>query len=128
MAPNTSKTFPQNIINFFFLQTTLAPTLTRQNSLQSPNTLFNNSPTLSRGDEHRARRKSCNLVLEKGSLTGESPLPRIHEQATCSIAPEEIVPEVPDTLLRRFLILIKPEGFLKERDEYSLYIFSPRNK
>lgn len=82
---------------------------------------------MSRSDEHR-RRKSCNLILEKGLLEGESPLPKIHEQATCSIAPEEIVPEVPDTMLRRFLILIKPEGFLKERDDYSLYIFSPRNR
>lgn len=98
------------------------PQLPRQNSLDTTITRYNNSPTLSRSYEHQARRKSCNLVENKG----ESPLPKINEKA-----PEEppVAPQSPSvTIMRKFLIFIEPKGFMKERDEFSLYLFTPNNR
>lgn len=96
--------------------------LARNNSLTSHSHVshYNNSPTLSRSYEHH-RRKSCNLISD---CTKESPLPKINEGQTSP----EIKEEEEMNMIRRIFKALEPKGYMKERDEFSLYIFSPNNR
>lgn len=54
----------------------------------------------------------------------ESPLPKINEGES---APEESVEENMN-FMRRIFKSVEPKGCMKERDEFSLYLFSPNNR
>lgn len=131
--------FLKNItINLF--QNAWGPSLTRQNSLTAASqnsgniTRFNNSPTMMRSCDH-ARRKPNNLSQDKPMSTAvivpDSPLPKIHEVNTTDDNSQEQNSSCSDehskTFLRRIFSALEPKGYVKGRDDYSLYIFPPKN-
>ncbi|XP_017770530.1 PREDICTED: voltage-dependent T-type calcium channel subunit alpha-1H isoform X4 [Nicrophorus vespilloides] len=101
------------------------PPLTRHNSLsnssQSKISPCNaqlsklNSPTVTRKQSFEA--KSVNVLQE------EKVLPPVKMDEIVENPPE---PEL--NKLRRLLIYLEPKGCMKERDDYSLYIFTPNNR
>ncbi|KAF2893229.1 hypothetical protein ILUMI_12948 [Ignelater luminosus] len=112
-------------------QVTWTPNLTRQNSLsshissQSKISAFqaqftkNNSPTMSREQGYNEP-KSINTVKD----ASERSLPKINlEEFSTNSKTEEKV-----SRLKKFMMLIEPKGYMKERDEFSLYIFPPHNR
>nr|XP_022916967.1 voltage-dependent T-type calcium channel subunit alpha-1G-like isoform X2 [Onthophagus taurus] len=113
-------------------QISWTPSLTRHNSLiagqisiQPKSNQCNqiakiNSPAIS-GQVGYAEPKSINtLNFEKQE---EKVLPRI-KLDEC----ETVEPEIKTTKLKKFLMMIEPKGCMKERDEFSLYIFPPNNR
>lgn len=124
-------------INLF--QNAWGPSLTRQNSLTAAShnsgniTRYNNSPTMMRSCDH-ARRKPNNLSQDKPMSTAvivpESPLPKIHEVATGDNSQEQnssCSDEHSKTILRQIFSALEPKGYVRGRDDYSLYIFPPKN-
>lgn len=117
------------------------PSLTRQNSLttshNSGHTInrYNNSPSMVQGCEHASRRKPNNLSQEKSLTPGmavpESPLPKINEAAGDSSQGQtnsSCNDDQSKTFLQQIFSALEPKGYLKGRDEYSLYIFTPKNR
>ncbi|KAI4456874.1 voltage-gated cation channel calcium and sodium [Holotrichia oblita] len=110
------------------------PTLTRHNSLtttqasalakvnQINQITKNNSPTISREVSY-VEPKSVNTLNEKSET--ERSLPRIKLEDCISTSENT---EQPTSKLKQFLIMMEPKGCMKEREEFSLYIFPPNNR
>lgn len=64
--------------------------------------------------------KSINTVKD----ASERSLPKINlEEFSTNTKTEEKV-----SRLKKFMMMIEPKGYMKERDEFSLYIFPPHNR
>ncbi|XP_068915162.1 voltage-dependent T-type calcium channel subunit alpha-1G-like [Tenebrio molitor] len=112
-------------------QVTTAPTLTRHNSLVTStitqskiNTQINkcSSPTLSRKSSQAMEPKSVNSLNDK--TLPERSLPKI-KMEDC-VATEHESPRING--IKKLLMLCEPTGCLKEREEFSLYIFPHENR
>lgn len=71
------------------------------------------------------------MPVSAGGPVPDSPLPKINESS--GDTPQELAngspnPDQGNTILQRIFFALEPKGCLKERDEYSLYIFPPHNR
>ncbi|KAK9701208.1 Ion transport protein [Popillia japonica] len=115
-------------------QISWTPTLTRHNSLtttqastqakvnQINQIAKNNSPTISREVSY-VEPKSVNTLNEKSETERSLPRIRLEDCISTSENPEERTSK-----LKQFLIMMEPKGCMKEREEFSLYIFPPTNR
>ncbi|XP_063917204.1 voltage-dependent T-type calcium channel subunit alpha-1G-like isoform X2 [Zophobas morio] len=113
-------------------QVSTAPTLTRHNSLVTSsitqpkiNTQINkcSSPTLSRKSS-QVEPKSVNSLNDK--TVPERSLPKI-KMEDC-IPTEQELPRTRMSRIKNLLMMYEPAGCLKEREDYSLYIFPQENR
>ncbi|XP_025832292.1 voltage-dependent T-type calcium channel subunit alpha-1G-like, partial [Agrilus planipennis] len=107
------------------------PSLTRQNSLSSQNIpqnkisplsssfTKNNSPTLQRKNSSSAEPKAINTF--KRTFLDKS-LPKINFEEVTAKAEQKV------SRIKQFLLMVEPKGCMKEREEFSLYIFPPNNR
>lgn len=113
-----------NIFILFYFKGSTPPTLTRKNSLNRspvlpPKTNKSSSPVISRKSSH-IEPKSINSLNEKGIT--EKILPSVNI-AEC------VTPASPRlSVFEKLEVIFEPTGCFKEKDDYSLYLFSPNNR
>lgn len=100
------------------------PTLTRKNSLNKSPVLQlkgnkTSSPIVSRKSSFNEP-KSINSLSEKG--VGEKMLPSINMSECISRSSPRL------GVFDRLEVFLEPTGCFKEKDDYSLYLFSPTNR
>ncbi|KAF5282496.1 hypothetical protein FQR65_LT14266 [Abscondita terminalis] len=138
-APNNrgAKASPQNSFRdrsntySHVQQVTWTPSLIRQNSLTShvskdskissfqAQFTKNNSPPTSKQDYNEL--KSVNTV--KGASDRSLPKINLEEFSTTTNKSDEKISRI-----KKLLLMIEPKGYMKEREEFSLYLFPPQNK
>lgn len=101
-------------------QNSLTSHISSQSKICSIKSQFtkNNSPTMAR-KQGCPQPKSINTIKD----ASEKSLPKINlEEYSTSAQPEKM------SKLKNFMLMIEPKGYMKERDEFSLYLFPPNNR
>ncbi|KAJ8971627.1 hypothetical protein NQ314_000610, partial [Rhamnusium bicolor] len=124
LSPQNSIRCRSNTFSTVPPQAPAAPALTRKNSL-------NRSPVLQTksnksGSPIESRKNSHIELKSVNSLNDKS----VTERSLPQIKLEECVPRFSPRLsvFNRLEMIFEPTGCLKEKDDYSLYLFSPKNR
>lgn len=121
-----------SLIHLYQIQIACTPSLTRNNSLTASNvsiqqlkvpTQFSKySPALSRKLSY-VEPKSVNTFNDREN---DKVLPRITLDECITLNESE--DRLRYSKIGKFLLMIEPKGCMKERDDFTLYIFPPHNR
>lgn len=115
--------FPPSSALIIILQGCQQPTLTRKNSL-------NKSPV----PHHKLNKTSSMTFTKQTSPTDMKSINNLNEKAAERILPQINIDECRPrysprlSVFNRLEMILEPTGCLKEKDDYSLYIFAPNNR